>query len=101
MGAWHSSGRLRPGRWPAARDERTAWFAGPDHRAFELDAAGPEAGALLLHGVRVPTLIVQGKADRVVRAQDTRALARRFSRPVQLHELEAGHLLLDSTAPGW
>jgi carboxylesterase len=51
--------------------------------------------------VLVPTLILQGKADRVVRPHDTRELARRFSGPVQLHELEGGHLLLDSGAPGW
>lgn len=51
--------------------------------------------------VRVPTLILQGRADRVVRAQDTRDLARRFGGPVQVCELEAGHLLLDSSGPEW
>ncbi len=51
--------------------------------------------------VHAPTLILQGKTDRVVRARDTRDLARRFGGPVQLHELDAGHLLLDSTASGW
>ncbi len=51
--------------------------------------------------VHAPTLIVQGKTDRVVRAHDTRDLARRFSGPVQLHELDAGHLVLDSTGPRW
>ena len=58
--------------------------------------SGSEARA-----VRVPTLILQGRADRVVRAQDTRDLARRFGGPVQLHELDAGHLLLEATGPGW
>ncbi|HEX8969599.1 MAG TPA: alpha/beta fold hydrolase [Chloroflexota bacterium] len=51
--------------------------------------------------VRVPTLILQGKADRVVRPHDTRELARRFGGPTQLHELEGGHLLLDSGASAW
>jgi carboxylesterase len=51
--------------------------------------------------VRVPTLILQGKTDRVVRPRDTRELARRFGGPVQLHELEGGHLLLDSGASTW
>jgi carboxylesterase len=51
--------------------------------------------------VQAPTLILQGKTDPVVRARDTRDLARRFGGPVRLHELEAGHLLLDSTASGW
>jgi pimeloyl-ACP methyl ester carboxylesterase len=51
--------------------------------------------------VQAPTLILQGNTDRVVRARDTRDLARRFGGPVQLHELDAGHMLLDSTAPGW
>lgn len=51
--------------------------------------------------VQAPTLILQGKADRVVRAHDTRDLARRFGGLVQLHELDGGHLLLDSTAARW
>jgi carboxylesterase len=51
--------------------------------------------------VRVPTLILQGQADRVVRPHDTRVLGGRLRGPVQLHELAAGHLLLDPTTPAW
>ena len=51
--------------------------------------------------VRVPTLILQGQADRVVRPRDTRVLGGRLRGPVQLHELAAGHLLLDPTTPAW
>jgi carboxylesterase len=51
--------------------------------------------------VRAPTLILQGKADRVIRPHDTRELARRFGGAVQLHELAGGHLLLDSGGPAW
>ena len=48
--------------------------------------------------VRAPTLILQGQADRVVRPHDTRVLGGRLGGPVQLHELAAGHLLLDPAA---
>jgi pimeloyl-ACP methyl ester carboxylesterase len=51
--------------------------------------------------VHVPTLILQGNTERVVRAQDMRDLARRFDGPVKLHELDVGHLLLDSNGPEW
>lgn len=51
--------------------------------------------------VRVPTLILQGQADRVVRPHDTRALAGRLGGPVHLHELAAGHLLLDAATSAW
>jgi len=51
--------------------------------------------------VRVPTLILQGQADRVVRSHDTRALAGRLGGPVHLHELVTGHLLLDPTTSAW
>jgi carboxylesterase len=51
--------------------------------------------------VRVPTLILQGLADQVVRLRDTRALAGRLGGRVQLHELAAGHLLLDPTTSAW
>jgi carboxylesterase len=51
--------------------------------------------------VRVPTLILQGQADPVVRPHDTRVLGRRLGGPVHLHELAAGHLLLDPTASAW
>jgi pimeloyl-ACP methyl ester carboxylesterase len=51
--------------------------------------------------VRVPTLILQGLADRVVWPADTRALARLVAGPVELHEFPSGHLLLDANAPAW
>ena len=51
--------------------------------------------------VRVPTLLVQGIHDSVVRAHDTRLLATRLGGPIQLHELPAGHLLLQPDLPAW
>jgi pimeloyl-ACP methyl ester carboxylesterase len=51
--------------------------------------------------MRVPTLILQGQADRVAWPHDTRVLGGRLRGPVQLHELAAGHLLLDPTTPAW
>jgi len=51
--------------------------------------------------VRVPTLILQGQADRVVRPRDTRVLGGRLGGPVHLLELAAGHLLLDPAAAAW
>ena len=51
--------------------------------------------------VRAPTLVLQGRADSVVRPRDTRLLVTRLSGVVELHELAAGHLLLDPTTPTW
>lgn len=61
-------------------------------------AIGSSAAARRVH---VPTLVLQGRADRVVRPHDTRLLAGRLGGPVHLHELVAGHLLLDSTTSAW
>jgi pimeloyl-ACP methyl ester carboxylesterase len=49
--------------------------------------------------VQAPMLVLQGLADGVIRPRDTRLLATRLGGAVELHELAAGHLLLDPTSP--
>jgi pimeloyl-ACP methyl ester carboxylesterase len=51
--------------------------------------------------VQAPTLVLQGQTDSIVRPRDTRVLATRLGGAVELHELAAGHLLLDPTTPTW
>jgi carboxylesterase len=51
--------------------------------------------------VQVPTLLIQGATDPVVRPRDTRQLATRLGGPIQLHELAGGHLLLEPGGPDW
>jgi carboxylesterase len=51
--------------------------------------------------VHAPTLVVQGVGDTVVRTRDTRRLAQRFGGPIELHEVNAGHLVLEQHADAW
>ena len=51
--------------------------------------------------VAVPSLVLQGRDDRTVLPRDTRRLALRLGGPLTLHELDAGHLLVDPTRPAW
>ena len=51
--------------------------------------------------VRTPTLLIQGASDTVVRRSDTRQLAARLAGAIQLHELAAGHLLLEPGGSAW
>jgi pimeloyl-ACP methyl ester carboxylesterase len=51
--------------------------------------------------VQAPTLLIQGSSDSVVRPRDTRQLATRFAGAIQLHEVAAGHLLLEPGGPAW
>lgn len=52
-------------------------------------------------GVRTPTLLIQGASDTIVRPGDTRQLATRLAGAIQLHEVAAGHLLLDPGGSAW
>ena len=51
--------------------------------------------------IRVPTLVIQGTQDRVVRPQVTRQLLDRFTSPVRYREVAGAHDLLDAARPAW
>lgn len=51
--------------------------------------------------LHLPTLVVQGKDDPVVRPPWTQELIRRLPGPVWYREVPAGHNLLDAAAPAW
>lgn len=51
--------------------------------------------------IRVPTLVIQGTQDRVVRPQATRQFLDQFSSPVHYREVTGAHDLLDATRPAW
>lgn len=49
----------------------------------------------------IPLTIVQGIDDQIVSSAATRRLATRFPRAAALHEVKAGHQLIDPTLPTW
>jgi pimeloyl-ACP methyl ester carboxylesterase len=51
--------------------------------------------------VGVPTRVIQGAEDPVVRPSHARALAGRLAGPTRYVEVEGGHDLLRPDAPGW
>jgi carboxylesterase len=51
--------------------------------------------------VTSPALIIQGRDDRTVLPGDTRRLAARLGGPVDVHDVDAGHLLVNPEAPAW
>jgi carboxylesterase len=51
--------------------------------------------------VHAPTLVVHGLGDTVVRTRDTRRLAERLGGPFELHDVDAGHLVLEPDAEAW
>ncbi len=51
--------------------------------------------------VRVPVLVIQGHEDPIARPALTQRMIQRFVVPVQYHETEAEHNVLDTTRPGW
>jgi len=53
-----------------------------------------------IHRVSAPTLIVQGIDDETVRPEVTRELLQVFPRPIQYHELSAGHEFVRPSEPG-
>jgi carboxylesterase len=66
----------------------------------EVRRAGQAAGEAARR-VRVPTLVLQGTQDPVVRPRWTHELAQRLPGPLRYHELDAAHDLLDPTKPAW
>lgn len=51
--------------------------------------------------IDVPTLVLQGNQDKVVRPTCTARLRKRLPNTVQYHELNAGHDLVDSRGSAW
>lgn len=51
--------------------------------------------------IRVPTLVVQGANDAVVRPAMTRKFVARLAGPARYQDLPASHDLLDATRPAW
>jgi carboxylesterase len=51
--------------------------------------------------INIPTLILQGRRDPVVKPEFTRQLLPQFARPVEYAEIDAQHDLIDPTLPDW
>lgn len=51
--------------------------------------------------IQVPTLIVQGSQDQVVRPERTRRILERFPSTLEYQEVTAGHKLIDPQNPAW
>ena len=49
----------------------------------------------------LPTLILQGTGDELVKPHLTRQLLQRLPGPIQYSVLAAAHVLLDATRPAW
>ncbi len=84
---------------PAVQRDLRDWRV-PTRVPDELVAAGRAAGRRA-SAVRCPVLVVQGTADVIVRPAVTRRLANRLGGPVEYHEVDAGHDLLDPGGPAW
>ncbi len=72
----------------------------PTRTLDELRRISGKAGRAA-HRVTSPALIIQGRGDRTVLPGDTRRLAARFGGPVDLQEVDAGHILVDPEATAW
>lgn len=51
--------------------------------------------------IDIPTLILQGRRDPVVKPEFTRQLLQQFAGPVEYVEIDAQHDLIDPTLPDW
>ncbi len=51
--------------------------------------------------VNLPTLVIQGRQDELVRTSQTRSLLARLAGPVTYQEFEAAHNLLEPGRPAW
>lgn len=66
----------------------------------EVHQAGQAAGDAARQ-VRIPTLVLQGAQDPVVRPRWTHELLQRLPGPLRYQELNAAHDLLDPAKPAW
>ncbi len=51
--------------------------------------------------LKIPTLILQGRVDRVVAPQTTRALVKRMGIEPEYHEFDTGHDVIETDASSW
>lgn len=51
--------------------------------------------------VEVPVLVIQGCDDPISRPELTQRMIQRFAGPVEYHETDAEHNVLDTARPGW
>jgi len=51
--------------------------------------------------IDIPTLILQGRRDPIVKPEFTRRLVQQFAGPVEYVEIDAQHDLIDPTLPDW
>ncbi|NTU66169.1 MAG: alpha/beta hydrolase [Chloroflexi bacterium] len=51
--------------------------------------------------IDLPTLVLQGRRDPVVRPELTQQLMRRFAGPIQYVQIDASHDLIDPALPHW
>lgn len=51
--------------------------------------------------IDIPTLILQGRRDPVVKPEQTQQLQRRFTGPTTYVEIDAAHALIDPALPDW
>lgn len=84
---------------PAVR-RALADFSLPARLIDEIGAVGKGAYRLAPQ-VRVPTLVLQGRFDPVVRPLRTRQLTMRLHGPLHYHELDAGHDLVNPAISAW
>lgn len=75
-------------------------FAVPTRILDELRRVG-QAAWQAAPSVAVPTLVLQGASDVVVRSTSSRRFAARLAGPAHYREIPAGHDLLDATKPAW
>jgi pimeloyl-ACP methyl ester carboxylesterase len=66
----------------------------------QIHALGQQAYALAAQ-IDVPTLILQGRRDPVVKPEFTQQLARQFPRPIEYVEIDAQHHLINPALPDW
>ena len=71
------------------------------HGRLRRDTVIPTATLDELRRVAAPTLILQGRQNRTVFPRHTRRLATRLGGPLTLHEVDAGHLLVEPGQPAW
>ena len=66
----------------------------------QIDALGQWAYQLAAQ-IDIPTLILQGRNDPVVKPELTQQLMRRFAGPIEYAEIDARHDLVDPALPDW
>jgi len=75
-------------------------FPVPIKMFAQIHRAG-KIGHQLAPQIDIPTLVIQGTQDDLVKPEATRKLIARFKGPTDYHEFNAEHVLIDTTLPDW